>query len=268
MKREEIIVEHNLEHISSSVLDGYVFHAFCHEGSCSLVFNGTRYVFKAGDCMIMPQRKNLVKEVHPSGDFRCDAIYVSQEFIEVSTPMSNYGMAGHLALFNNPIMSLTDEQQKVCKLNFDYIQSRLKASGHHFHREAMINAIQCMIIDFFDFHAELYGGQTITNQYSKLMDKFLAMLENGDFYHHRDIGYYADKLCVTPKYLSEVAKKVSGFSANYWISRYTSLTISRMLKDKNYSFTDISDMFNFSSPSYFTRYVKKYLGASPSDFRK
>ena len=48
MKREEIIVEHNLDLISSSVLDGYIFHAFCHEGSCSLVFNGTRYVFKAG----------------------------------------------------------------------------------------------------------------------------------------------------------------------------------------------------------------------------
>ncbi|MBO6223221.1 MAG: helix-turn-helix domain-containing protein [Bacteroidales bacterium] len=50
--------------------------------------------------------------------------------------------------------------------------------------------------------------------------------------------------------------------------RKSSLTISRLLKDKNYSFTDISDMFNFSFPSYFTRYVKKYLGASPSDFRK
>ena len=47
------------------------------------------------------------------------------------------------------------------------------------------------------------------------MERFLALLERGDFRKNRDIGYYADKLCVTTKYLSEVCKKVSGFPANY-----------------------------------------------------
>ena len=52
------------------------------------------------------------------------------------------------------------------------------------------------------------------------------MLERGDFRQNRDIGYYADKLCVTSKYLSEVCKKVSGLPAAFWITRYTSLDIS------------------------------------------
>jgi AraC-like DNA-binding protein len=82
------------------------------------------------------------------------------------------------------------------------------------------------------------------------------------------IGYYADHLCVTAKYLSEVSKKVSGLPANYWITRYTALDISRCLRDRSLRLTDIADMFGFSSMSHFTRYVVNNLGAKPSDFRE
>jgi len=53
-----------------------------------------------------------------------------------------------------------------------------------------------------------------------------------------------------------------------WITRYTSLDISRLLRDRSLSFTDISDMFGFSSLSHFSRYVQTNLGAKPSDFRE
>lgn len=131
----------------------------------------------------------------------------------------------------------------------------------------MINAVQAIIIDFFDFHATLYGtDDTVTQLYSSLMNRFLALLERGDYRKNREIGYYADLLCVTPKYLSEVSKKVSGYPAAFWITRYTSLDIARLLKNKHLTFTEISDLFGFSSESYFSRYVQKYLGAPPSSF--
>ena len=125
-----------------------------------------------------------------------------------------------------------------------------------------------LIIDFFDFHSKLYPADKISSQQHQLMEEFMAMLERGDFRRNRDIGYYADKLCVTPKYLSEVCKKVSGLPAAFWITRYTSLDISRLLRDRSLSFTDISEMFGFSSLSHFSRYVQTNLGAKPSDFRE
>ena len=223
-----------------------------------------------------------------SEDFRVDVIYVTQKFIELSTPQSNYGMRGQLFLFQNPIMKLTPEQQEVCRLNFEAVKRRLKQTEHRFrhdalteHRfrhDALMNAVECMIIDFFDFHAQLYPADKISSQQHQLMEEFMAMLERGDFRQNRDIGYYADKLCVTSKYLSEVCKKVSGLPAAFWITRYTALDISRLLRERlrvgdrrsgfRYSFTDISDMFGFSSLSHFSRYVQTNLGAKPSDFRE
>lgn len=185
----------------------------------------------------------------------------------INVPTYN-GKSASMALFNNPVMSLTEEQQKVCALDFDYIKRRLALTTHNFHRDAMINAIQCMIIDFFDFHASLYGNEKITSQYAELIERFMALLERGDYRKNREINYYADKLFVTSKYLSEVCKKVSGFPANYRINRYTVLDISRQLRDRKKTLTALADAYNFSSPGYFSRYVQKYLGIKPTDFRE
>ena len=265
---QDIIIDSTLSRIDDEEMAAYLCHAFCRQGHCTFERNGKAFRFEAGDCLIIPRRGDLVERLHESPDFVADVVYVTQEFIEVCTPQSNYGMRGHLALFENPIMRLTPEMQQVCARNFDQIKRRMAQSQHHFHRDALINAIQCMIIDFFDFHAELYGTDKISSQSNQLMNRFVELLESGEYKEHRDIGYYADKLCITPKYLSEVAKQVSGFPANYWITRYTALEISRSLRDRSLTLTEISDRFNFSSLSHFTRYVQKYLGAKPMEFRE
>lgn len=265
---QHIIIDDTLKRISDSQFAGYLCHAYCYEGHCTFARHGKQFRLEAGDCLIVPRRGDLVRDVNESEDFRVSVIYVTQEFIEVSTPQSNYGMKGHLALFENPIMRLTPEMQERCAANFENICQRLAQPQHHFYREVLISAIQTMILDFYDFHAELYGFDRISTQHYQLMNQFIELLENGDYRQYRDIGYYADKLCVTSKYLSEVSKKASGLPANYWITRYTSLDISRCLRDRSLSFTDIADMFGFSSPGHFSRYVQNNLGAKPSDFRE
>lgn len=263
-----IIIDDTLARVGNPEFADYLCHAYCLAGHCTFERNGQQFRFEQGDCMIIPRRGDLVHELRESEDFKVDVVYVTQKFIEVSTPESNYGMRGHLSLFQNPIMRLTPPQQEVCRQNFDAIKRRVAQVDHQFRHDALRNAVECMIIDFFDFHAQLYGTGKISAQSHQLMEQFIEMLERGDFRQNRDIGYYADRLCVTAKYLSEVSKKVSGLPAAFWITRYASLDISRLLRDRSLSFTDISDMFGFSSLSHFSRYVQTNLGAKPSDFRE
>ena len=275
---QHIIIDHTLKRIGEAAFAEYLCHAYCYGGYCTFERNGQTFRFEAGDCLIIARRGDLVMNLKESEDFRVDVIYVTQKFIEMSTPQSNYGMRGQLFLFQNPIMKLKPEQQEICRLNFEAVKRRLKQTDHHFRHDALMNSVECMIIDFFDFHSKLYPADKISSQQHQLMEEFMAMLERGDFRQNRDIGYYADKLCVTSKYLSEVCKKVSGLPAAFWITRYTSLDISRLLRERlrvgdrrsgfRYSFTDISDMFGFSSLSHFSRYVLTNLGAKPSELRE
>ena len=211
-----IIIDNTLSRIGETQFADYLCHAYCYDGYCTFERNGQSFRFEAGDCLIIARRGDLVMNLKESEDFRVDVIYVTQEFIEMSTPQSNYGMRGQLSLFQNPIMKLKPEQQEICRLNFEAVKRRLKQTDHHFRHDALMNAVECMIIDFFDFHSKLYPADKISSQQHQLMEEFMAMLERGDFRQNRDIGYYADKLCVTSKYLSEVCKKVSGLPAAFF----------------------------------------------------
>lgn len=265
-EKKDVIISDSINGIGTEAYEDYLAHALCLDGKCRFIFNGKEFEFNKGDLIIV-RKGRLMEKIMPSDNFRVKVIYVTSGFVTLSTPQSNYGMKGQLALFLNPVMNLTPEQQEVCRRDFDMVEFRLGKEDNHFYRDVMINSVQTMILDFFDFHSHLHGESDVSTQNASIMSRFLTMLENGEFRQHREVTYYADKLCVTSKYLSEVSKKVSGYAANYWINRYTILDISRLLRDKTLSFVQISDMFGFSSPAYFSRYVQHNLGVNPTDYR-
>lgn len=265
--QKDIIVTDRLGVVRLDAEEDYLAHLLCLGGTCRYRFNERDFELHAGDLSIVRKRK-MVEQVTPSDDFRCKIIYAKPGFIELCTPQSNYGMKGALALFLNPIIPLLPEQQIVCRRDFDLLEQRIQDTSHRFYREVLINAMQTAILDFYDFHARIYGESNVSTQNASIMSRFLRMLDEGTYREHREVTYYADCLCVTSKYLSEVSKKVSGYAANYWINRYTILDITRLLRDKSLTFVQISDMFGFSSPAYFSRYVQQYLGMKPTDYRK
>ena len=266
-EQKDVIVADRLGIVRTDSEEEYLAHLLCLEGTCSYRFNEKEFELHAGDLSIIRKRK-MIGKIRPSDDFRCKIIYAKPGFIELCTPQSNYGMKGALSLFLNPVMHLTPEQQIICRRDFDLLEQRIKDTEHRFYREILFNAMQTAILDFFDFHARIYDESDISTQNASIMNRFLKMLEEGTYREHREVTYYADCLCVTSKYLSEVSKKVSGYAANYWINRYTILDITRQLRDKSLTFVQISDMFGFSSPAYFSRYVQQNLGVKPSDYRE
>lgn len=267
MGKKDVIIEQTLEGLGTEAYADYLAHAICLAGHCSFTFNGNDFELNEGDLMIVRKGK-LVENIRTSEDFKVKVLYVTPSFIELCTPQTNYGMKGQLSLFLNPVMNLDAGQRFVCERDFRWIEYRLTQTDHAFYRELLINAVQSAILDFFDFHLVINKESSVSTQNASIMNRFLDMLENGDYRVNREVTYYADALCVTPKYLSEISKKVSGYPANYWINRYTSLDIARLLRDKSLTFVQISDMFHFSSPAYFSRYVQRTLGLNPSQYRE
>ena len=265
-KSNDILIADTLGGLERMAGEGYLTHALCTGGSCSFLFNNRQFELHEGDLMIVRKGK-LIEKLRPGEDFRVKVVYVTAEFIQLATPQSNYGVKGQLALFLDPVMHLTDTQRTRCLDDFSQLEYRLSDPGHHFYRDMLLCAMQTLILDFFDFHSHLYQESDVSTQYASIMTRFINLLESGEYRTNRDVTYYADRLCVTPKYLSEVSKSASGYAANYWINRYTTLDIARLLRDKSLTFVQISDMFHFSSPSYFTRYVQRQLGVNPTEYR-
>ena len=120
---ENIIIKDTLDGLGTDAYSNYLAHALCLAGSCRLKYNGEERELQAGDLMIVRKGK-LVERIRPADDFRVKVIYVTSEFIVLSTPLSNYGMKGQLALFRNPIMKLDAEQRELCRRDFEMVEER------------------------------------------------------------------------------------------------------------------------------------------------
>ncbi len=265
---QEVIIEKDLFALGSDQVADYVAHIYCAAGSCVFGFNDEEFTIQAGDCAIVTITK-LVYDVRMSEDFAVTVIYVHNTFLLQSAPESNYGVKGVMSLYHNPVMSLDERHRQICENDFRMVEYRLHDTGHHFHKEALSSALRTLFLDYFDFHVREEGsGKAVTDIQATLVMRFLGLLEGGEYKVHRDIGHYADRLCVSVKHLSATCKKVSGFSANYWISRFTILDIRRRLNDVSLTLGQIADDFNFSSQAHFSRYVYNLLGKYPSEYRE
>ena len=84
----------------------------------------------------------------------------------------------------------------------------------------------------------------------------------------RTVEWYANKLNITPRKLSRVCLDASGSGASEWIGNYTTIRVRELLETSDMFIEDICDEMHFSSRSYFTRYVKRVLGTTPSEYRR
>lgn len=267
--KSNMIIDHDLNRLCTEEVDNMLAHILCYEGEFKFMFDDRPFTLSKHSAMIVRVQRLLEKK-EISDDFSAKCIYIAPSYTEYCSPSTNYGIKGSLSLYQNPIMKLDDKQFEQMDLDYHYIEYRYNQEGHRFKDDIMYCCTQALFLDFFDIRAAEYNDlkTTVSEQNATLLSKFLGLLNDGNYIKHREVTWYADKLFVTPKYLSEVSKSVSGKPANYWINRYTTIHIRRLLRERDLSFTQISDMFEFSSPAYFSRFVQKNLGVSPTEFRQ
>ena len=100
-----------------------------------------------------------------------------------------------------------------------------------------------------------------------IFNKFLRLL--ADYHtHERSVSFYADKLCLSPKYFSKLIKTASGRSAPDWIDTYVILEAKNYLKYSDMSIKQIVYQLHFADQPTFTKYFKAHTGLTPAQFRK
>lgn len=82
------------------------------------------------------------------------------------------------------------------------------------------------------------------------------------------VTYYADRLCITPQYLSKVVTLVSGNTVSHWINKAVVLDARILLKETSKSISEIAEALNFPNDSFFCRFFKRETGLSPTQYRK
>lgn len=100
----------------------------------------------------------------------------------------------------------------------------------------------------------------------ELFTRFVQLIIK-NYRRNRKLDFYADKLFISPKYLSDVIKKISGRTAHDWIDRYILLEAKILLRSSHKTIQQIADELNFPNNSFFSKYFKKHCGMTPKEYR-
>ena len=246
---------------------GRVIHILCRKGNMGFTFQDTHYNISSGDYVILPNA-TLASDFSASDDFQGILMNLSEAFVTLIAIRSNYGIIGHLSLLQNPVMKLSERDSRICEAALQYLRMRMEDEKHFFREELLGSLLTAHILDLYDIHIRNHKDLQVSERITSLLRSFIELLYNGEYVRNRDLEFYASRLCITPHYLSEICKKISGKPASYWIDRFTMQEITRLLRQKELSLTEIAERMNFSSVSYFSRYVQKRINLSPSEYRK
>ena len=245
---------------------GRVIHILCRNGNMGFAFQDTHYNISSGDYVILPNAA-FASGFSASDDFQGIMMNLSETFVTSIAIRSNYGIIGHLSLLRNPVMKLSGRDFRICEAALQYLRMRMEDEGHFFREELLGSLLTAHILDLYDIHARSRKELQVSERITSLLRNFIELLYNGEYIRNRDLEFYASRLCITPHYLSEICKKVSGKPASYWIERFTMQEITRLLRQKELPLTEIAERMNFSSVPYFSRYIRKRLGVCPTEYR-
>lgn len=84
-----------------------------------------------------------------------------------------------------------------------------------------------------------------------------------NYRQHRDLGFYANRLCLSLKYMSHVVYNHTGRHTSQWIKDYVILDAKTMLLSGQYTIQQVADELNFANQSFFGKYFKEAVGVSP-----
>lgn len=251
--------------LPSDFLGLYHIHILCHAGKAQFSFMGNTYTMEAGDWVIW-QMSSRISDALYSSDFNADFLLVDKDFLLEYNPEKIWASKAFVFIKKNPVFQLDERGKAMIEHIFIQIKRRIE-EPHLFQKEILGRQLQIFLLDLWEIYKNAMENiQQTDNSSALLFTRFMNLLPEYSK-TEREVAFYADKLCVSAKYLSEVVKKSSGHPASYWINGYAMQEILAYLKRSNLTFAEISNRMNFYNPAHFTRFVKKQTGDSPSELK-
>ena len=254
----------------------YHVHLLVRQGEMSFSDGKNVFTSRKGDLVIW-QMSNTIQRVTYSDDFEADVLLASPGFLQQYNPEMVWASKGFLFIRINPSFHLDEESLRLMNADFELFRLRLElperlrvgdgTSGmNSFKREVLGRVMQIFLFDLWTVCQHGLSQMETNDNTARIFLRFLSLAQQ-HARTEREVAFYADKLCITPKYLSQVARTITNLPASQWIQFYAAFELVSLLNDTTKTLTEVSDLMHFENISHFSRYVKKTLGKTPSAYR-
>lgn len=238
---------------------------FCRKGTALIEIDLIPYEIVANTQLIIIAR-SIVHNISNSDDFRISYIIFKHEVYDEATAQLEPSFTFFLKEY--PCVQLGEK--RINKMNYlvEAMEDFYNEKTNCFRVKIFKNNIQSFLLDVYDKTRTLFkiDKSEEVGRKEELFIRFIHLIHNF-CPKEREVGFYAEKLYITSRYLSSITQSVAEKSAKYIIDKHAIQRIKIMLKYSNMSIQDISYELNFPDQSFFARYFKKHTGMTPIEYR-
>lgn len=172
---------------------------------------------------------------------------------------------------SNEALHVSDKERSIIESCFENIRAELDHDIDEYTNTVIARSISLLL----DYCTRFYSRQFITRHKanSNILNKFEKVLndyinsDNIRLHGIPTVSYCADKLCLSPNYFGDLIKKETGKSAQEHIQHRLIDVSKELLSSSDISIAELSDKLGFKYANHFTRFFKKIVGMSPTEYR-
>lgn len=249
--------------------DGFLL-LYCVTGRIRLNVNLAEYEIGEG-MMYMHVPGNIVRVNDLVDTAKEDVRYIcmamSNEFVKGLSFDANKIFNEGMAMLDNPSARLNEAEMGIMNHGIGLI-GKIVGAELPYKKEVLNSVVSSMFYMIMGVWNDRAEDNRLSNSTRSRMifDQFIKLVSE---YHtqYRNVGFYADKLCLTPKYLSKLIKNATGRSAPDWIDSYVILEAKNLLKYSSVTVKEIVYKLNFPNQSVFYKFFKARTGMTPTEYR-
>lgn len=242
--------------------------ALCTEGRIMGQLNLREFEIESGTLAVGFPNSVVQLDCSDESSVRC--ILISEEFMRDIHVDLKESLPLFMEVARNPLLRLGEQDRSEIERYFDLLEMVYRNVGAPHRLEVARGLIKALFYSIGDMYCVsrgvVNGDISVRSRREEYFVKFISLLAE-NYKSQRTVGFYASKLCVTPKYLSLLIKEVSGKSAADWIDSYVTLEAKTLLRFSTMSIQEVAYALNFSSQSFFGKYFKHQTGMSPSQYK-
>ena len=273
----EIVLLDNLESSTGEVINQQAEKSFPVQANMSMILlcieGELRIRIALRECVVQPNMfcviitGNIFEVLSISDDFKGFMIAARSDFMPIAENTTQV-MAFYKCLRTTHCFTFEERELREFVKVYRAIKSILQDTEHPFKipiLQSYTRILYYWMVPVVIKESEMLEKYPYTRQ-EELFARFINEVE-AHYRKERSIKYYADLLCISPKYLSSVIYKVSQRLAGEWIDDYVILEAKTLLKSGKLSIQQISEQLNFPNQSFFGKFFKRYAGMSPKEYK-
>ena len=182
--------------------------------------------------------------------------------------MNDYSYRAKQAARAYPCNGLTEEQLQMNIQYFRLLQEVVRQQNDNPNvRDCVLKLTSSLFHYLQGSFSALYERQATCSRAEQLTADFFGLVEQNCF-QHKNIAWYAEQLCITPKYLANVIKKTTGRPVGAWLDEHILLQAKTLLTTTRLTVQQIADRLGFKNQSHFGTFFRRHEGVGPALFRK